>query len=281
MAGTQQKMTPLMLVALLVAMGLTFYMMFAYEGPFRWASELQLKWFGSYYEKVSFLVTFLLVYGAIMLAAKPLEALLRPEGAAAGEAGGGAGDALGGLIVVVVGLGFAGVGLWKMNQARHAGALTPVGAELFETGKAPPSMWVKVKGYAVNQAAVTFEDSHSKKKFIPIISSGQAARDHGVRLFLQVNGDITVAGSNGEYGEYEGVLFHNDLPGALRVAMQRDGALKGDDYYVLDWGETPEKQLRLGRILAIIGGGVAGVGVIVAAVMWLRRKPAEAAAVPA
>ena len=98
MAGEQGKMSPMMLATLLVSMGLSFYMMFAYEGPLRWATELQLKLFGVYYEKVAFVLTFVLVYGAIMLAAKPLEGLLRREGAAGTGAGGRWGEAPAGIL---------------------------------------------------------------------------------------------------------------------------------------------------------------------------------------
>jgi hypothetical protein len=270
MAGQQQKMSPMMLVALLVSMGLSFYMMFAYEGPFRWTAELQLKIFGVYYEKVAFVVTFMLVYGAIMLAAKPLEGLLRREG------GGRWGEAPAGILFTVMGLAVIGIGLWKVHRARHAGALTPVDAEVFDSGKAPPSLWVRVRGYAVNQAAVTFEHSHSTEKFIPIVSGSGTAREHGVRLFLKVKADVAAAQPDEERGEYEGMLFPNDLPGALRVALQRDGVLKGSDYYVLELGKTPEDQVLMGKTLAGIRGVCAAIGVVVALVLCVRGKREDA-----
>jgi hypothetical protein len=284
MAASGQKMSPLMVVGLIVAMGLSFYMMFEYVGPFQWLAELQLRWFGSYSEKLTFLFTFLAIWLGLALVMLPIRLWFGgPSMFSTGKAAAGAttatdsrpGNAVAGIIVALVGLGFVGVAGWKVYRAQHAGSLTPVGVEHFEAGKAPPSLWVKVKGYPVNGRALVFEKSHSSDKFVPIISGRDDPHKVGVHVFLKVKPDVTVAagGYGGGPGEYEGMLFRNDLPGALRVDLERENVLKGD-HYVLEWGQTPEKEAHEGKIMAIIGGSIAGIGALLALFLGLRRPKA-------
>src|SRR5207302_8883163 len=108
-------------------------------------------------------------------------------------------------------------------------------------------------------------------KFVPIVSGTEAPEKFGVHMFLKVKPDITVAGGiGGGPGEYEGMLFRNDLPGALRVELEQGRILKGD-HYVLEWGQTPEKEVKDGKVLAIIGGAICGIGVLLALFLGLRR----------
>jgi hypothetical protein len=283
MAAPGQKMSPLMIVLLIVGMGLSFYMMFEYVGPFEWLAELQLRWFGSYSEKLTFVFTFLAIWVGFALLTLPIRLwfggpALFGGGAAVVAAPGSTptqsrwGNALAGIIVALVGLGFVGAAGWKAQRAQHTGGLTPVGVEHFEAGKSPPSLWVKVKGYPLNEHALIFEKSHSSDKFIPIVSGDADPRQVGVHVFLKVKPDVTVAagGYGGGPGEYEGMLFRNDLPGALRVDLERQNVLKGD-HYVLEWGQTPEKEVKEAKLLAIIGGSIAGIGALLALIMGLRK----------
>ena len=65
------KLNRLLGGALMVGvMALTFYFMITYTGPFQWLAELQLKWWGSYEETITFLLTFILTAlpaGALVL----------------------------------------------------------------------------------------------------------------------------------------------------------------------------------------------------------------------
>src|SRR5436190_982229 len=57
-----QQLTATGWVGLIATMGLTFYFMFTYTGPFKWIAELQLKWMESYSEKLTFVVTMLVLF---------------------------------------------------------------------------------------------------------------------------------------------------------------------------------------------------------------------------
>src|SRR5439155_7543598 len=63
--ATPGKLSRGMMLLCLAAAGITFYLMFTYRGPFQWIAEAQLKWGGQYSEKVTFLLTYLLVLGVL------------------------------------------------------------------------------------------------------------------------------------------------------------------------------------------------------------------------
>src|SRR5438046_10241678 len=57
-----QQLTPIGWAGLIAMMALTFYFMFTYTGPFKWLAELQLRWMGSYSEKLTFIGTIFLLW---------------------------------------------------------------------------------------------------------------------------------------------------------------------------------------------------------------------------
>src|SRR5215212_5412970 len=60
-----QQLSKIGWAGLIVILALTFYFMFTYTGPFKWLAELQLKWIGSYSEKLTLIFTmFILVIPA-------------------------------------------------------------------------------------------------------------------------------------------------------------------------------------------------------------------------
>src|SRR5881392_3763159 len=65
-----QGLTPIGWAGLIAMMGLTFYFMFTYTGPFEWLAELQLKWFGWYSEKLTFVGTMFILLVPLALVCK-------------------------------------------------------------------------------------------------------------------------------------------------------------------------------------------------------------------
>jgi hypothetical protein len=278
MAASPGKLSPFQLLMLLLAMGATFWMMFAYIGPFQWIAEFQLAHMGSYSEKLTFVLTFLVLMGGLMLVTYPIRKALgataATAAAATGGSQGGGGALAGGLIIALVGLGFLVAGGWKIYRAQHAGAQATVSLDDLEAGKAPTALWVTTRGIPLNDVAVTFGGS-SKSKFVPIISGHQDPQQAGARLFLKLNDENQSApGSAESPAEFDGMLFHNDLPGPVRISWQKDGLLKGGDHYVLDWHHTPGKEASHGRIMAYIGGGIAGFALVLALIQRIRRPNA-------
>jgi hypothetical protein len=279
MANSNGKLSPFQLLMLLLAMGATFWMMFAYIGPFQWIAEFQLEHMGSYSEKLTYLLTFLVLWGGLMLVSYPIRKALGGTAAANAATGGtqSGGELAGGLIVALVGLGFVAVGGWKMYAAQHAGAQASVLLDDLEAGKAPGAVWVTIRGIALSDVAMTFGGS-SKSKFVPIISGHRDLQQVGARLFLKLDENQSAPSNADGPAEFDGMLFHDDLPGPVRVSWQHDGLLKGDDYYVLESHHTPEKELSHAKIMAYIGAGIAGVALLLALIQRIRRPKTPPAA---
>ena len=117
-------------------------------------------------------------------------------------------------------------------------------------------------GIPINEAAAWLEKSHSaKEKFIPVVSGAHDPDRVGCHLLVKVKDSEALAGDAEHPGTFDGMLVRNDLPGALHMPLERDGIIKGDDYYVLYRGETPASTIQKARILAYLGGALAVMGV--------------------
>lgn len=282
MGKTDQRLSPIGWAGMIVGGGLTFYWMHTYTGPFEWFAELQLRLMGQYTEKVTFLLTFLVAYGALALVYLPVRWALR-SGVATGAAGAGANAAVpanrnlsrisGSFVVGLVGLGFAVAGLVQYQRAQHAGELADVPITSLEGGKAPASRWVRVSGgYAVPEAVVTMQTNRNKSCFVPVVSSLTLDPTQSkIHLFLKYPDERSLPGRSERPVVVQGMLEHNDLPGPLRVSLEREAAIDPNDYYVLDPKQTPAKAMHDASIMAYIGLGMFGVAAIIALVAWLRR----------
>ena len=257
-----------MMLLCLAAGAITFYLMFAYRGPFQWIAEAQLKWMGAYSEKLTFLLTYLLVMGVLAGLAWVVRKVGLPS-----EPGGEkrAGASLSEWIIfVLIGAGFAVVGCVDYWRAAHAGVLTSVDVRDLEEGKEPTSLWVRARGIAITKAEVQFgKGARDQDRYVPVVSGENDPREKGVHLFIKAKASAEVSGE-----EFEGFLSRRDLPGPVRVEMEREGVIK-DDYYVLDLGLTPAKKMGNARIMIWIGAGIAGLGVMLMG--WRRMKRAKIA----
>lgn len=90
MSGQQsvggEKMSPFAIVTAVVAGGAAFYFMSEYAGPYRWAAELQMAVLGSFSQKLSFLLAFLMAWAAVGVVALPFRKALGGGGRGAGAA---------------------------------------------------------------------------------------------------------------------------------------------------------------------------------------------------
>lgn len=258
-------------VALLISMGLAFYLMYHYIGPYRWIAELQLRWIGSYSEKLTLIFTVLPIWVVILAVTWPLRRGFvgrrmapRPQTFAS-------------VIVIIIGLGFVFLGLRKVQSAQSSGKLAFFQRESLEGGQAPPSSWVHIRGVPLVRASAEFGRGSSKDEFVPVVSSVRGGLPvPGVRLFLKFGRQAGYTIDPGP-AEYEGTLEAADLPGPVRVAMERNGLLKSADYYVLEVGQTPAGKLREGRITTEVGLGAIGLGIVIGIVGRLRRHAAPQA----
>jgi hypothetical protein len=250
----------------LAGAALSLYMMFNYVGPFEWLAELELRWFGAYDEKITFLVTFLVLTGTVALVALPMKKLLprmtSEQNTRAPQA----------IVFQLIGIGFVVAGAIDCHRAGRSGALIHIAVADLESGKAPGSDWVEATGYALNDSAAVFDSGYAKEEFVPITSYPDGPNGPGVRLFVKAKDGTIIGGSGNSEGKYDGMLAKSDLPGPVRVIFQKAGYISGD-YYVLDLGATPASQMSAGKFKIYAGSVLAALGVVVGLASKLRKKP--------
>src|SRR6266566_8783614 len=150
-----QGLTPIGWAGLIAMLALTFYFMFTYTGPFKWLAELQLKWIGSYSEKLTFIVTMFVVLIPLAIAWKfVLVAVKRlgPGSAATSSEMGAPVDATAaakpkieagfGGFLVFLGVIVLGIGAFMYYRGATAGELMRVSAKELEEGRKPASSYL-------------------------------------------------------------------------------------------------------------------------------------------
>jgi hypothetical protein len=272
MPAAANKLSPFGWFCVGLGVALTFYQMLKYVGPFQWLAELQLRWFGGYGEEITFVLTFAATTGAIALVGMPLRKLM--------PASGGAERFLAtpqSLILQVIGLGFFIAGVKDYYHAQHIGPKTAITALQLESNQTPASLWVDATGYPLIDGKYVFDAGYSKDQFVPIVSQPDGTSGGTVRLFVKAKGGDNIGGSDTNPGLYTGILAKSDLPGPVRVALQKADAIS-DDYYVLDLGATPSSESSGAKVSMYIGGGMAVAGTLIGVIIRLRRRPAVIAA---
>ena len=81
-----KEMNPLAVVGVFALLGLSFYFMFTYTGPFQWLAELQLKWMDSYSEKLTLILTMIVLVVPAAAVWKLCELAVRRMGPGGGVA---------------------------------------------------------------------------------------------------------------------------------------------------------------------------------------------------
>src|SRR4051812_13851960 len=67
---------------------LSFYFMFTYTGPFQWLAELQMKWMDSYNEKMTLILTVLVLFLPAAAIWKIVEVAVKTGGPGGASSGG-------------------------------------------------------------------------------------------------------------------------------------------------------------------------------------------------
>ena len=261
-------------VLALASAGAAFYLMLNYLGPYQWLAEFQLRRLGSYSEKLTLILTTLLIWAALMIVTWPLRRLFFV--ASTGQRRGT--EFSTSLITMIIGLGFAFFGVRKLHTAQNAGGLTQITAQSLESGQAPQSLWVRVQGLPLDRLSISFGQGSSKDLYVPVIApTNQTLPASGVRLFLKVDRRSTYRRGSEEPAEYQGMLEPADLPGPVRVTMGKRGLLKGSDYYVLEVGQYPARKAQEGKVMMWIGLAMTAVGIVIGIAARIRRYTSPAA----
>jgi hypothetical protein len=260
-----RQIMPLIWVVAIGSLALALGSMLAYVGPFAWFAELQLKTMGSYSETTTFVATLVVIVPVVYFLARPFTHLLaRQEQSVVGAS---SFSIAAYRIPLIIGCAGLLIVVWSATdyyRAAHAGALTSLDLAKLEGGQPPRSGWVTTAGRALLQDAISFGKVGSEDLFVPISSPN---RKGDVHLFVKSPHDRQFNG-----GVARGMLHRKDLPGPVRISMEKAGLLHGGDYYVLDTEEEPAMELSVSMTFIEIGGAILAFGMIAAAVTHFRRK---------
>jgi hypothetical protein len=285
----------------LAILGITFYWMFTYTGPYRYLAELQLKWFGSYYPNVTCLLVFsglifgslfgllglvvttkFLFHGAESLvpgmptapAAIPdpiIPALQMVERWRRNVLYG----ALYGIPLVVF-----GIGAYAFYNGTREGDLQQLTAADFQSGKLQARLvYADVRGHLSDQfidkeSYLYFAMTSEEKTASPVpLLVGVGQNDTAKYLHREADGTYTVRG----VADKGLIVLRQDSD--VKYAFEKIGIALADPVWVVRAGRNPSDDRMVG--LSVMGGAIVFGGLAFAWLNQQKRKWAAAQAVQA
>jgi hypothetical protein len=234
-----------------VLMAVAGYCWWTYSGPYRWAAELQMKLFGSYFPMISALIVVVVPLLVIRLA---LYRTLAPHPSDAASAGKVHPLALGLGGLVLAGMG--GIAWWDGSRM----TLAPTTALAMEGGEAPPSRWLRIEGEPQEDWAVTYGEKHRQDAFVPFVSPGWTP-ERPVAVVVKVGRGRSLGN-----GPVQGVVSRAGLPGPVRVVFEEGGLPLDRRHLVIELGGDPDKE----KVFGAIFGGIGALLVVIALIAQLR-----------
>jgi hypothetical protein len=227
----------------IAATGATGLLWWSYAGPYRWVAGIQIRLFGACYAGITGIVVFLIF-------ALPGRFLLR--------GGGGFWSRTvewspTGSWLYAVGAVPLAIGIY-LHAASARMDHKEVTVEMLEQA-APPSRWLTVTAVLRPEAARCRSGAgrRTPECFVPLVSESWTP-DSPVGLFLKTHCHAEAVPLT---GPYTGTLSYLGLPGPLRDALQREGAIGLRGALVMDWNEGPES-IRMASYFFIGAGVFAG-----------------------
>ena len=259
-ASARSLTKPLGLLCALWFVGAAAYILYAwiaYSGLYRWAAEWEMAQFGSYEVEGTVIGLFVALIGLPAgLLALLGKALGRPAiGAAVTQAPPAKRQvsprtfALSGLAAIAVAVGSGWLGYRKSQQ--------PVAFEAVNLAdhRAPQSTHVEMTGVAQTGLIVQWEETINGDKttttYLPL-TAPDWQESQPITYFLRPTVNA-IAGPDGYHMidansppfalTLKGVLFSNDLPGAVRTEYEKHGLTLASPAYVLDTKDDAELEI--------------------------------------
>jgi hypothetical protein len=286
------KMGKLLALALGAALlGITFYWMFTYSGPYRTLAELQLKWIGSYDRNLTWLLVFAglmfsLLFGllGIVVAIKLLfRGAERPVPAmpAAPTAMPQPAIQLSEryqrnvryAVMFTTPLVLFGMGAYSYYNGTNVGSLQQLSVADFQSGKLQSRIvYADVRGHLSGHYI-----SKNDYLYIPMASEKNAAspvqllvgvRENETRKYLhrEADGAFRVRG-----------IADKGVEGDVKYAFEKNGTSMADTVWVVHAGRAPSDDRTMG--LSVMGFGVVLAGLLFAWQSYQKRKRGASAAV--
>ena len=269
-----------------------------FAGPYRWAADLQLGWWGHYDEKLSVLLPLLglmLAWGIVGRLFGVSDRLLGPARprAAASQLTGPAliadSQRRSARLVIWLGLAFVAGGALAAGYGYLPHAQPSLAAlDITVHGQPPPQTdLVAFTGVAHRELTSVMIRKHNsietRTAYTPITSQDWRP-GQPITYFREQPGGATSVMLGGKLGDILHLpmasLSRNDLPGLLREDYRKDGIVLDDPYYVVsayDPERAAQDPLIYGVIAAFMGVMLMLAG---AAIALLARRAARRAARP-
>jgi hypothetical protein len=251
-------------------LGVLFYWMFTYSGPYRFLAELQLKWFGFYSPKLTFLLIAGALFVGLMASVKAIKLIFRgaerpvPEmqtpsvanPAIASTTTAPANDAavrwmqsLRLFMIYATPLIIVGIGAFAYYNGTQEGNLQHLSSVDFETGKLEAhALYADIQGH-LSESYIS-DDNYA---YIPMLSEANAAgpvkllvgvsdRDMQKYLHREANGTVIVRG-----------VADKGLASDLRYAFEKNGITVADPVWVVHAGRDPSSDRKSGLLIMVFG----------------------------
>jgi len=265
----------LALVALPI-LGITFYWMFTYSGPYRYLAELELKWIGSYSPELTWLLVFLGLFLGLLSTAVSIKLLFRgaeravpgmPTATIATPAAVPSAIPEPAIQVVerwkayiryaalpALALVLCGMGAYEYYNGTHAGSLQRLSAADFQSGKLQARLvYADVRGHLSGHRI-----SKDYYLYIPMASEKNATAP--VHLVVGVNENemskYVRRQADGTFS-VRGVA-DKGLEGDVKYAFEKIGITVGEPVWVVHTGRDPSWDRKGGLFLMGFGAALAG-----------------------
>lgn len=244
-------------------MGLSFYWMFTYSGPYRYLAEQQIKWFGWYVPKLTLLLIVLGLFGIVALgklilqgAERPAPVLPQPAGTAAPNSG----PATPGVVPLQWRLWYLAIpvlmGGYFYFNATQAGELRQLQAEDFGGGRVTSRVvYADVRGQLSSNYMmsdhylyVPMRQSNEASEPIHLVVGVDKARAKEY-LHRQPDGTFVVRG-----------IVQKDLGNDVKVAFEKNGLALAEPCWVVHTGRDPQGDRNIALIIIGISAAAGALG---------------------
>jgi hypothetical protein len=235
----------------------------AFQGPYRWVSQLQSWAWGVDWVQLSFVVSWAALYLPLHALASAWE---RRHGSTKEPLTWQRFVALFNFLfeerpgqVAGVGIIVFAMGGWFWLSHATSGPLTSFTMAAADRGERPASRHVRLTGGQILlDSELTFTRSGSAERYFPVVS--QATQK--LRVFARLDGKYATSPPD----ELEGELIYDGLPGPLRAQVADKGAL-APDYFVVYHDKDPSKGAAGAAYMAGFGALLMTVGLV-----WARAR---------
>jgi hypothetical protein len=170
-----------------------------------------------------------------------------------------------------------GAAVYFCGTGLLAGKRVPVDAGALEHGEPPAGRYAELTGLLLADDAVATSERNrasAEKIYIPVVSP-EWQDGKPIRAYIEMDGDAPKRYTDELASRhYEGMLTANSLPGVVVSSLTGRGRAPSDRYWVLEYRQTPETKIFLGKFM-LVAAAISG---LITAIAWAVAARRERAA---